>query len=183
MKIKRILPLILLVLMINSCGSKIGVGLSRDSGSMLLKSDEGSKSGVGGYLEYGYQKMFDRHGVGVDFNFNFKGYVSDCVECYEGTDMLYHTFQVKYYYTLMERGAYPFQMNLALGLGTSKFTLNSRDRYYPTVFNAGLEFYFTENELFYLSTRARYMNHLKGDEYNLGMELGIGFYFRGYDNY
>jgi len=150
---------------------------------MLLESYEGNKKGTGMFVGYGYQKMFDRHGVGADFEFSFRGYQTDCFECYEGTDYLFHSIQAKYYFTLIEKRHNPFRLDLAAGVGTGKFTLNSRDKYYPTILSAGVDFYFTKNELIYLSHRLKYMNHLKSDEYQMGFELGVGLYFKGDDDY
>lgn len=183
MAIKQTISLLFLLLLITSCGSRIGTGISSNSGNLLLEDYEPKKSGIGGYLGYGYQKMFDRHGVGADFEFGFRGYQTQCIECYEGTDALFHSLRAKYYYSLMESGASPYRLDLALGLGSGKFTLNSRDRYYPLVLSAGLDLYLTKNELVYLSTQVKYMNHLKSDEYNLGIEFGIGFYFKEEDGY
>jgi len=176
----KVFLLFLILFLSSSCNSRIGLGTSYNKGDLLLESKEGEKQGIGYFVEYKWQHMMDRNGIGIDYNISYRGYLA---RYKEGGDGFLQSVQFKYYYTLIRPRFNPVRLDIAAGLGFGDFVFLSKTKATPFLANIGADIYFYKSQLIYITPKFGYIKNLHDPTLNLSVELSAGFYFGGSNNY
>ncbi len=174
---KKIFIIALMVVFYSSCNSRIGLGISGNKGDLLLSSEDvEEKQGIGFFAEYKWQQMINRNGIGVDYTFNYRGYVSGYKE---GGDAFIQSLQFKYYYTLLRPGYNPVRLDFSAGLGLGHFIFLSNTKATPFIANVGVDIYFLKSQFIFITPKFGYIKNLQDPTLNLSLELSAGVYFGG----